>query len=132
MSSGFAQRALPAPGNLLEALVFTGAKQDKRNLSSMNTANLQLQGLLLATYALLDFMKQKGVLNREEIEQALKTAEANALADATRVANLSDSNLEAVLFPIRFLRCANTAATTPETFSTIAQLVGETKLERVP
>ena len=98
----------------------------------MNTANLQVQGLLLATYALLDFMKQKGVLNREEIEPALETAEANARADATRVANLSDSNLEAVLFPIRFLRCANTSATTPETFSTIAQLIGETKLERVP
>ena len=51
----------------------------------MNTANLQLQGLLLAMYALLDSMKQKGVLNRQEIEQALETAEANALADTTRV-----------------------------------------------
>ena len=98
----------------------------------MNTANLQLQGLLLATYALLDSMKQKGVLNRQEIEQVLETAEANALADATRVENLSDANMEAVLFPIRFLRCANTSATTPETFSTIAQLVGETKPARVP
>ena len=49
----------------------------------MNTANLQLQGLLLATYALLDFMKQKAVLNRQEIDQALETAEANALADVT-------------------------------------------------
>jgi hypothetical protein len=98
----------------------------------MNTANLQLQGVLLAMYALLDFMKKKGVLNRQEIEQALETAESNALGDATRVANLSDANLEAVLFPIRFLRCANTAATTPESFTTIAQLVGETKPERLP
>jgi hypothetical protein len=49
----------------------------------MNTANLQLQGLFLATYALLDSMKQKRVLNRREIEQALETAEANALADAS-------------------------------------------------
>jgi hypothetical protein len=98
----------------------------------MNTANLQLQGLLLAMYALLDSMKHKGVLNREEIEQALEMAEANALTDATRVENLSDANLEAVLFPIRFLRCANTVSVKPESFTTIAQLVGETKPERVP
>ena len=55
-------------------------------------------------------MKHKGVLTRHEIEQALETAETNALADATRVPRLSDANLDAVLFPIRFLRSANTAA----------------------
>jgi hypothetical protein len=96
----------------------------------MNTANLQLQGILLAMYALLDSLKHKGVLNRQEIEQALETAETNALADANRVASLSDANLDAVLFPIRFLRSANTAAVTPESFTTITQLVGETKPER--
>ena len=96
----------------------------------MNTANLQLQGILLAMYALLDSLKHKGVLNQQEIEQALETAETNALADATRVASLSNANLDAVLFPIRFLRSANTAAATPESFTTITQLVGETKPER--
>jgi hypothetical protein len=95
--------------------------------SSMNTANLQLQGILLAMYALLDSFKDKGVLNQHEIEQALETAEANALADATRVASSSDA--KAILFPIRFLRCANTAATTPESFTTIS-LSSSAKLSR--
>jgi hypothetical protein len=81
-------------------------------------------------YALLDSMKQKGVLNRQDIEQALETAEANVLADATRVTHPSDANLEAVLFPILFLRCANTAANTPESYTAIAQLVGDTKPDR--
>jgi hypothetical protein len=51
----------------------------------MNAANLQLEGLLLALYALLDGLKQKGLLTEQEIEEALSTAEANALADPQRV-----------------------------------------------
>jgi hypothetical protein len=35
-----------------------------------------------------------------------------------------------MLFPIRFLRAANTASKVPETFTTITQLVGETKPDR--
>ena len=46
----------------------------------MNPANLQLQGLLLALYALLDAVKHKGLLTTQELDDALATAEANALA----------------------------------------------------
>jgi hypothetical protein len=96
----------------------------------MNAANLQLEGLLLALYALLDGLKQKGLLTEQEIEQALSTAEANALADPQRVSQLSPASLDGMIFPIRFLRIANTASKVPETFTTIAQLVGETKPNR--
>ena len=96
----------------------------------MNSANLQLEGLLLALYALLDAVKSKGLLNEQEIDEALATAEANALADPQRVTQLSAASLDGVTFPIRFLRIANTASKVPETFTTLTQLVGETKPER--
>jgi hypothetical protein len=44
----------------------------------MNSANLQLEGLLLA---LLDSLKQKGLVTEQEIDEALATAEANVLVD---------------------------------------------------
>jgi hypothetical protein len=93
----------------------------------MNVANLQLEGMLLALMALLDSMKCKGVMNAQEIDDALETAEANALSDPVRLSGLSDANIDAMLFPIRFLRQANVVSKTPENFTTITQLVGETK-----
>ena len=48
-------------------------------------------------------------------------------SDPLRLSGLSDANVDGILFPIRFLRQANVAAKTPETFTTITQLVGETK-----
>ena len=96
----------------------------------MHAANLQLEGLLLALYALLDRLKYKGLLSEHEIEDALASAEANALADPQRVSQLSPASLDGMTFPIRFLRIANTASKVPETFTTIAQLVGETKPDR--
>lgn len=96
----------------------------------MNPANLQLQGLLLALYALLDAVKQKGLLTPQELDDAFATAEANALADPQRAEQLSPAGLDVMLFPIRFLRTANTASKVPESFSAIAQLVGETKPNR--
>ena len=96
----------------------------------MNPANLQLQGLLLALYALLDAVKQKGLMTPDELDEAFDTAEANALADPQRASQLSPASLDGMLFPIRFLRAANTASKVPETFTTITQLVGETKPDR--
>jgi hypothetical protein len=96
----------------------------------MNAANLQLEGFLLALYALLDRLKQKGLLTEHDIEEALSTAEANALADPQRTQQLRPASLDGMTFPIRFLRIANTASKVPETFTTLAQLVGETKPER--
>ena len=64
----------------------------------MNPANLQLQGLLLALYALLDAVKQKVLLTAQELDDALATAEANALADPQRAGQLSPANLDGMLF----------------------------------
>jgi hypothetical protein len=93
----------------------------------MNTANLQLEGMLLAMYALLDAIKRKGLLNEQEIEEALRQAEITAKAEVGDRTELSKSNGEAICFPIRFLRKANEIAAGMEDFATITQLVAETK-----
>lgn len=69
----------------------------------MNTANLQLEGLLLAVSSLLDVMQRKGLLTQGEIDAALDAAEAGVEADR-RSADMRHANAEAILFPIRFLR----------------------------
>jgi uncharacterized membrane protein YgaE (UPF0421/DUF939 family) len=67
----------------------------------MNTANLQLEGLLLAVAALFAELKRKGALDTNEIEAALDRAAQGA---SERTTNLSDANAEAIRFPIRLLR----------------------------
>lgn len=67
----------------------------------MNTANLQMEGVLLALAALCGELKRKAVLNDEDLERILVTAEKGATA---RASALSNANVEAILFPIRFLR----------------------------
>ena len=69
----------------------------------MNTANLQMEGTLLALAALCEVLKRKGVLSGEEIAEALSCAEKGASA---RSSGLSEANVEAIRFPIRFLRHA--------------------------
>ena len=98
----------------------------------MNTANLQLEGMLLALYALLDAIKRKGLLDEQEIEEALKQAEMTAVAEVGDRAEISKSNGEAICFPIRFLRKANEMAAGLEDFATITQLVAETKQPSAP
>ncbi|CAA0096696.1 Uncharacterised protein [Starkeya nomas] len=66
----------------------------------MNTANLQMEGVLLALAALCDVLKRKDVLNGDEIAAALDRAEKGASA---RAPGLSEANVEAIRFPIRFL-----------------------------
>jgi hypothetical protein len=69
----------------------------------MNTANLQMEGLLLALGSLLRALKDKGLLSQDEIEAMLKEAEERATRDAGRPESLSPANVNAVLFPVRFL-----------------------------
>lgn len=69
----------------------------------MNTANLQMEGVLLALAALCDTLRSKGILENEELASLLARAEQGA---SGREQPLSEANIEAVRFPIRFLRCA--------------------------
>ncbi|NMG40010.1 hypothetical protein GRZ55_12235 [Chelativorans sp. ZYF759] len=69
----------------------------------MNTANLQMEGLLLALGSLMRALEKKGLLSQDEIAEMLREAEARATRDDAHSGGLSAANLNAVMFPIRFL-----------------------------
>jgi hypothetical protein len=90
----------------------------------MNTANLQLEGLIMAVAAVSEAIVRKGLMTHEEISQALASAESAALRpDGDGV---SDSNQAATVFPIRVLSLANQASQHGRsyTFAQYAELVG--------
>jgi hypothetical protein len=94
----------------------------------MNTANLQLEGFLLAMSAILETMRRKGLLTEREIADALSNAEASINGEALAKPDASHAHFEAMQFPIRFLRAAtNLTATGQPSFSDLATLVGQTK-----
>ena len=94
----------------------------------MNTANLQLEGLLIAIASLNDLLVVKGIVIRGEITHALDVAEQTVLGDY-RTEGLDPAQRDAIAFPIRLLRLANTGATETEImpFSELAKMVGQTK-----
>jgi hypothetical protein len=94
----------------------------------MNTANLQLEGFYLAFAAVLNTLVAKGVLQREEIAAAMKSAEESALNDV-RDDEISSANRDALAFPARLLALANNMSSETEvpSFSELAKMVGQTK-----
>lgn len=96
----------------------------------MNTANLQLEGLLIAMAELNRALIRNGVLSVEEIDAALHSAEASATSEERMTQDLSPANRDAVCFPIRLLRLANSKMSTQGelSFSELAREIGETKL----
>lgn len=92
----------------------------------MNTANLQLEGLYAAVAALMNAIRDKGVLSAGEIETLLKEAEE---LNSSEDRNISEPNREAIRFPFRYLRAANRAAANgePKSFFEIAAEIGMTK-----
>jgi hypothetical protein len=95
----------------------------------MNPANLQLEGLYVAVAAVLNTLREKGVLSMQEIDQALLSAENKIESDPQRRTKLSDSNREAICFPLRFLRLANQTASIGQelSFSELTTRVGQSK-----
>ncbi|EPE96857.1 hypothetical protein [Rhizobium grahamii] len=91
----------------------------------MNTANLQLEGLIMAVAALSSTLVAKGAVTHQDIAAALGRAEKAVEDDDDH--ELSDSNRAATLFPIRVLVLANEAAQRGRdfTFSDYAELVGK-------
>jgi DNA-binding transcriptional ArsR family regulator len=97
----------------------------------MNTANLQLEGLYVAVTALAEALREKGLLSAEEIGRSLDRAETVAWRAASEK-DISASNIEAIIFPIRYLRVAVESSSRGQhlAFHEVARIVGETKLPR--
>lgn len=94
----------------------------------MNTANLQLEGLVVAIAGITWALVAKGVLTVDEVDTALATAEQRALGDDRLREDLSPPSRDAILFPIRLLRMANNSAGDgPPAFAELARAVGMTK-----
>lgn len=91
----------------------------------MNSANLQLEGLYLAFAGLVELLKKKNVVSAEEVDVALARAEQAAYE--REESDLKPSSLEAIAFPIRVLRLANSTAFAgnPLPFQELARRVGE-------
>lgn len=87
----------------------------------MNTANLQLEGLLLALGSLMRALKKKGLLTEAEIQEMLREAEMRAASEA-RPDGLSPANVHAVMFPIRFLD-RDVAVGEPQSYGELAAAV---------
>lgn len=94
----------------------------------MNTANLQLEGLYLAIASLNELLVAKGLVTRQEIDNALRRAEQTAVGDYN-VDEMSPANRDAVAFPARLLQLANNGGVDGQLqpFSELAKLVGQTK-----
>lgn len=95
----------------------------------MKTADLQLEGLMMALAGLNQTLVAKGVVTVEEIDRSLARSEQTVLGDDRVVEDLSPANRDAIAFPIRLLRLANNmsdGAGTPA-FAELARMVGETK-----
>jgi len=93
----------------------------------MNTANLQLEGLLVALTHLIGVLQQKGLVSHDEIKDALTQAETAAMGQADRGGQLREANQQAILFPIRYLMEATSAAGTGKAFRTITAEIGRDK-----
>ncbi|RUM20608.1 hypothetical protein EFQ99_28675 [Rhizobium vallis] len=90
----------------------------------MNTANLQLKGLIMAMASLCDAIAEKELLTRGEIGAALSKAQKAIEEDDDH--ELSGANQAAILFPIRVLQLAGEAGRKEgATFSDYARLVGK-------
>jgi hypothetical protein len=93
----------------------------------MNTANLQLQGILATLASLLHAIESKGVLTRGEIAAALDRAEADAAAGARPHEGLTEAHIDAVRFPARYLREALNGGARSQSFAEVTHAVGERK-----
>jgi hypothetical protein len=96
---------------------------------AMNTANLQLQGLLMAVAQINNALVRKGLLSVEEIDAALDRAEANLMSEDRLTEDMSPANQDAACFPVRLLRLANHSQGEAEVphFGELARMVGKTK-----
>lgn len=95
----------------------------------MNTANLQIEGLLMAVAGLNQLLVEKGVVSMKEVDHSLARSEQTILGDDRVAEDLSPANRDAVAFPIRLLRLANSIndGRGSALFAELARMVGQTK-----
>ncbi|ATQ66494.1 MULTISPECIES: hypothetical protein [Methylosinus] len=98
----------------------------------MNTANLQLEGLYATLTALFGALRDKGLMQPEEIDALLAGVETRLACDPNRPRELRDANIDAICFPARFLRVALAGGAVGKDvpFSELAARVGRGKPER--
>jgi hypothetical protein len=90
----------------------------------LNTANLQLEGLLTAIASINALLVDSGIVSHGEIQQALERAQHGVGGEAR---GLSEANQKAMLFPIRLLLLANadSGQGRSRTFAEYAEAVGK-------
>jgi len=67
----------------------------------VKVANLQLEGLLMAVAAVNNALVRKRLLTIDDIDRALKTAEASFKGDERLFEDMSPANRDAVCFPLQ-------------------------------
>ncbi|TIT53740.1 MAG: hypothetical protein E5W75_00390 [Mesorhizobium sp.] len=95
----------------------------------MNAANLQLEGLMMAVAAINNALVHRGMLSVDDIDVALRKAEASVTSDERVYEDMSPANRDAICSPLRLLLLANRGqyeAGVPS-FGELARQVGKTK-----
>jgi hypothetical protein len=90
----------------------------------VNTANLQMQGVLLAVAAVNRLLVERGLVSKEDLTAALSNAESRITSDESISDLISAPNRAAIVFPLRMLRHAIPGDADPS-FSELARSVGE-------
>ncbi len=92
----------------------------------MNTANLQLEGLLLAVLAVNRKLVERNILTQLEIDDALRDAGIAAAENQSNGATTT-INQDVIQFPIRMLRLGNATSDIDHlpSFQDLARAVGE-------
>jgi hypothetical protein len=95
----------------------------------MNSANLQLEGLYVAIAAINEALISKGLLTRDELTTALRSAEQSVIGDDRVVEDLRPAERDAIAFPCRLLveALAMANAGEPLSFAALARRVGASK-----
>ena len=83
----------------------------------------------MAVASINNVLVHKGILSVDEVDIALRKAEANLTGEERLFEDMSPANRDAACFPIRFLQAANNAQGETEipSFSELARMVGKTK-----
>ena len=98
----------------------------------MNTANLQLEGVYAVLAALLASLRNRGLMDSDELDRLLAGVESALAGDVRRPSEVRDANVEAICFPARLLRQALKADAEgrPFSFARLTGEVGQSKGER--